>query len=290
MITLGYMSGAAVLRRGLLGGTAGFLLVLPAVIVLLLPLLLLLLPSSRDDFPRLGEEHAGVVDDVLETVGLDPDAAKGRRRHEFSGGQCQRISVARALVLDPKLLVCDEPVSALDVSVQAQVLNLLEDLKAKYDLTMIFIAHDLAVVKNISDRVAVVARLGKLCEVADPETLYNSPAHPYTRALLEAVPVPDPSVSTDRPPVRGEPARCCPQRVPVPPRCPRAEERCAEVEPLMREVGPGQFVACHFPLVGEQTAHCRRRDGGGAGHGAGPRAIISALLALTLVAGAAGRR
>ena len=141
------------------------------------------------------------------------------------------------------------------MSVQAQVLNLLEELKSKYDLTMVFIAHDLAVVKNISDRVAVMY-LGKLCEVADPSTLYANPAHPYTRALLEAVPVPDPSVSTERPPVRGEPASPV-----LPPsgcrfrtRCPRAEERCAEVEPQMREVNPGQFVACHFPLVGEQLA------------------------------------
>ena len=252
MITLGYMSGLLFFGGGLLGGTAGFLLVLPAVIVLLLPLLLLLL-LGRDDFPRLGEEHSKVVDDVLETVGLDPDAAKGRRRHEFSGGQCQRISVARALVLDPKLLVCDEPVSALDVSVQAQVLNLLEDLKAKYDLTMIFIAHDLAVVKNISDRVAVMY-LGKLCEVADPETLYNSPAHPYASTARGSPGAR--SVGQHRSPAReGEPASPV-----LPPagagstRSVRERRRCAEVEPLMREVGPGQFVACHFPLVGEQTA------------------------------------
>ena len=156
-------------------------------------------------------------------------------------------------MLDPKLLVCDEPVSALDVSVQAQVLNLLEDLKAKYDLTMIFIAHDLAVVKNISDRVAVMY-LGKLCEVADPETLYNSPAHPY-REHCSSSPSAR-SVGQHRSPAREGRARLTGV---APSGCRfhrgvRERRRCAEVEPLMREVGPGQFVACHFPLVGEQTA------------------------------------
>ena len=136
------------------------------------------------------------MDEVLTSVGLDPDVARAKRPHEFSGGQCQRISIARALVLDPKLIICDEPVSALDVSVQAQILNLLEDMKARYGLTLVFIAHDLAVVKNVSDRVAVMY-LGKLCEVAPPDLLYERPAHPYTEALIKSIPVPDPEVRPD---------------------------------------------------------------------------------------------
>ncbi|MFO1537775.1 MAG: ABC transporter ATP-binding protein, partial [Actinomycetota bacterium] len=135
------------------------------------------------------------VDEVLEAVGIDP-ANASRRPHEFSGGQCQRISIARAVVTEPKLIICDEPVSALDVSVQAQILNLLEDMKARYGLTLVFIAHDLAVVKNVSDRVMVMY-LGKVCEVAAPDSLYASPAHPYTAALLAAIPVPDPGVRPD---------------------------------------------------------------------------------------------
>ncbi len=134
---------------------------------------------------------------MLGAVGLDPDTARNRRPHEFSGGQCQRISIARAVITDPKLIICDEPVSALDVSVQAQILNLLEEMKQRYDLTMLFIAHDLAVVKNVSDRVAVMY-LGKLCEIGAPDPLYASPAHPYTAALLAAIPVPDPSSTTRR--------------------------------------------------------------------------------------------
>ena len=151
-------------------------------------------------------------------VGLDPDTTRNRRPHEFSGGQCQRISIARAVITDPKLIICDEPVSALDVSVQAQILNLLEDMKQRYKLTMLFIAHDLAVVKNVSDRVAVMY-LGKLCEVGAPDVLYAQPAHPYTAALLAAIPVPDPGVTARRhagarrrDPVEPEPA----ERVPVP--------------------------------------------------------------------------
>ncbi|MET0728785.1 MAG: ABC transporter ATP-binding protein, partial [Acidimicrobiales bacterium] len=120
---------------------------------------------------------------VLEAVGIDPETARDKRPHEFSGGQCQRISIARSLVVDPKLVICDEPVSALDVSVQAQILNLLEDMKHRYGLTLMFIAHDLAVVKNISDRVAVMY-LGKICEVGTPDDVYGRPAHPYTAALL----------------------------------------------------------------------------------------------------------
>ena len=133
---------------------------------------------------------------VFEDVGLDYEAAADRRPHQFSGGQCQRICIARALVLDPKMIICDEPVSALDVSVQAQVLNLLEELKARYGLTIVFIAHDLAVVKNMSDRVAVMY-LGKICEVAPSDDLYKDPAHPYTDALLKSIPVPDPTVRPD---------------------------------------------------------------------------------------------
>jgi len=198
------------------------------------------------------------IDAVLTTVGLDPASARDRRPHEFSGGQCQRISIARALITDPKLVICDEPVSALDVSVQAQILNLLADMKARYGLTLVFIAHDLAVVKNVSDRVAVMY-LGKLCEVGPPDTLYARPAHPYTEALLAAIPEPDP---TRRPEpgdlLRGElpsptrPPSGCRFRT----RCPRAQAICSEVEPVLRPAPatPGdpaaradQYVACHFP-------------------------------------------
>ena len=139
------------------------------------------------------DEQRRQVEATLEAVGIDADAVRGRRAHQFSGGQCQRICIARSLMLDPKLLICDEPVSALDVSVQAQILNLLQDLKAQFGLTMLFIAHDLAVVKNVSDRVAVMY-LGKLCEVGSPDQLYERPTHPYTAALLASIPVPDPSV------------------------------------------------------------------------------------------------
>jgi peptide/nickel transport system ATP-binding protein len=196
------------------------------------------------------EERAEKVDQMLLTVGMDPDVARGRRPFQFSGGQCQRISIARAVITEPKLIVCDEPVSALDVSVQAQILNLLEDMKAQYGLTMIFIAHDLAVVKNISDRVAVMY-LGRLCEVGDPDVLYAQPAHPYTAALLSAIPVPDPSVRPDeRQTLAGEipsplaPPSGCRFRT----RCPRADQVCKDEVPEMAQVAPDQFVACHHPL------------------------------------------
>ncbi len=179
--------------------------------------------------------------------------AADRRPHQFSGGQCQRICIARALVLEPKLIICDEPVSALDVSVQAQVLNLLEDLKQRYGLTLMFIAHDLAVVKNVSDRVGVMY-LGKLCEVAPSDALYAHPAHPYTDILLKSIPVPDPTVRPDPDSrIDGEipspvfPPSGCRFRT----RCPRVQERCAVEEPLVRAVEPGHFVACHFPLIGD---------------------------------------
>jgi peptide/nickel transport system ATP-binding protein len=194
------------------------------------------------------------VEEVLEVVGLDPEIAGPKRPHQFSGGQCQRISIARALVLDPKLIICDEPVSALDVSVQAQILNLLEDMKARYGLTLVFIAHDLAVVKNVSDRVAVMY-LGKICEVARPDQLYSTPAHPYTHALLSAIPVPDPALASQRgvelqgdPPSPVNPPSGCRFRT----RCPRATELCAEEEPSLRPVagqGTDHVVACHHPLV-----------------------------------------
>jgi peptide/nickel transport system ATP-binding protein len=197
------------------------------------------------------------VDELLAAVGLDPDTARDRRPHEFSGGQCQRISIARAVITDPSLMICDEPVSALDVSVQAQILNLLEEMKRRYDLTMLFIAHDLAVVKNVSDRVAVMY-LGKLCEVGAPDVLYAQPAHPYTAALLAAIPVPDPGAAPDDTRALGgeipsniDPPSGCRFRT----RCPKAQARCAEEEPEIRNVGPDQFVACHFPLTpGEKIA------------------------------------
>ncbi len=198
-------------------------------------------------------ERRARVDEALEAVGLDPAVARDKRPHEFSGGQCQRICIARSLVLEPKLVICDEPVSALDVSVQAQILNLLEDLKQRYGLTLVFITHDLAVVKNVSDRVAVMY-LGKVCELADPDRLYAAPAHPYSAALLSAIPVPDPNVPAgssglvagDLPSPVNPPSGCRFRT-----RCPRAEDRCALEEPRIREVADGQYVACHFPLVGD---------------------------------------
>src|SRR3954451_12075574 len=144
---------------------------------------------------KIGDEQSreAKVREVLETVGLDYDTQAHRRPHEFSGGQCQRISIAPVLVLHPKGIICDEPVSARDVSVQAQILNLLEDMKQRYGLTLIFIAHDLAVIKNISDRVAVMY-LGRLCEVGPSDELYQNPSHHYTAALLASIPVPDPAI------------------------------------------------------------------------------------------------
>ncbi len=146
--------------------------------------------------PKDGDDQWAKVSEMLDAVGIDPDVARYKRPHEFSGGQCQRISIARALVMEPELIICDEPVSALDVSVQAQILNLLEDLKAKYGLTLVFIAHDLAVVKNISDRVAVMY-LGKMCELSESDELYAHPAHPYTRLLMDSHPEPNPEAEID---------------------------------------------------------------------------------------------
>jgi peptide/nickel transport system ATP-binding protein len=196
------------------------------------------------------EKRKQLVDEVLSAVGLDPAIVTGRLPHEFSGGQCQRICIARALILNPEFIVCDEPVSALDVSIRAQILNLLEEMKARFGLTLLFIAHDLAVVKAVSDRVAVMY-LGRLCEVGPSEQLFAKPAHPYTALLIEAIPVPDPNVRpTETVPV-GEPPS------PIAPpsgcrfrtRCPRAEARCSAEVPQLRAVASGQFAACHYPLI-----------------------------------------
>jgi peptide/nickel transport system ATP-binding protein len=189
------------------------------------------------------------VREVLTAVGLDADLVSGRLPHEFSGGQCQRISIARALILEPQFVICDEPVSALDVSIRAQILNLLEDMKRRYGLTLLFIAHDLAVVKAVSDRIAVMY-LGKLCEVGPTEQLFARPAHPYTALLLEAIPVPDPTVkpavniAVGEPPSPLAPPSGCRFRT----RCPRADKTCAELVPELRELGGGRFAACHHPL------------------------------------------
>lgn len=196
---------------------------------------------------------------MLAEVNLDYDAVSWRHPYEFSIGQCQRISIARALMLNPRVVVCDEPVSALDVSVQAQILNLLEDMKSRYGLTLIFISHDLAVVKNVSDRIMVMF-LGKTCEIASADQLYAAPAHPYTRALLMAAVISSKALNrsaaaalggaeeegeseTEMPsPVR--PPSGCRYRT----RCPRAEALCAEKEPVMRQIGEDHYVACHFPI------------------------------------------
>jgi oligopeptide transport system ATP-binding protein len=195
-----------------------------------------------------GKEKKERVADLLEMVGLDP-AFMNRYPHEFSGGQRQRIGLARALALNPDMIICDEPISALDVSIQAQVVNLLEDLQERLGLTYIFIAHDLSMVRHISDRVAVMY-LGKIVELTDRDSLYNNPLHPYTQALLSAVPVPDPVVEEKRQRILLEGDLPSPANPPhgcnFNTRCPRAIDVCFEAEPEFIEVGEEHYCACHL--------------------------------------------
>ena len=193
-------------------------------------------------------ERKAKVNDLLQSVGLDPEIVSDRKPTEFSGGQCQRISIARALALEPKLLVCDEPVSSLDVSIQAQILNILQDMKQRYGLSLLFISHDLSVVRTISDRI-VVMYLGKVCEVATPDTLSERPRHHYTHALVSSVPIPDPTKKNRRAILQGEPPSPTnpPSGCRFRTRCPAATELCATEEPHLREMGGGDYVACHHP-------------------------------------------
>ena len=195
-----------------------------------------------------GAERERIIHDLLKRVGLNEDHAS-RYPHEFSGGQRQRIGIARALAVDPKFIICDEPISALDVSIQAQVVNMLADLQEELGLTYLFIAHDLSMVRYISDRVGVMY-LGNLVEVSETENLYDRPLHPYTEALLSAIPVPNPDVAkaNERIKLEGEipspinPPSGCKFRT----RCPYAMDRCAVEVPALKEVEPGHFVACHL--------------------------------------------
>lgn len=202
--------------------------------------------------------HAGTraqrrrrVDEVLDMVGLNPDTYGERRPRQLSGGQCQRVAIARALTLDPALIICDEAVSSLDVLIQAQVLNLFEQLRTELGLSYLFISHDLALVKQVSDRVGVM-HLGEICEIGPAESLYRQPRHPYTVALLDSIPTPDPTTAVSRPTaaIQGDPPS------PIDPpkgcrfhtRCPRVQQRCATEAPQLRRVGDDHYVACHYPV------------------------------------------
>jgi oligopeptide transport system ATP-binding protein len=191
-------------------------------------------------------ERRRKVADLLDRVGLPADSA-ARFAHEFSGGQRQRIGIARAIALEPDLVICDEPISALDVSVQAQVVNMLEDLQAELGLTYLFITHDLSMVRHISDRIGVMY-LGRIVELAPSADLYHRPSHPYTRALLSAIPVPDPEAARAAEPMQGE----IPSPIDIPSgcrfrtRCPMAKDICARVDPPLTDVGGGHLSACHF--------------------------------------------
>ncbi|MGM7699109.1 ABC transporter ATP-binding protein [Microbacterium sp. A84] len=187
------------------------------------------------------------VDAMLRSVGMDPDRIGDRRASEFSGGQCQRIAIARAMVMRPQVLVCDEPVASLDVSVQAQVVNLLQEMKEQYGLAMLFISHDLSVVRGISDRVAVMY-LGRIVEIGEVDQIYDRPRHPYTRALLDSVPVPDPAAPArgvalggDLPSPMAPPSGCRFRT-----RCPLAQDICARETPALQKTPEGQLSACHF--------------------------------------------
>lgn len=210
---------------------------------------------------REGARDEDRLRQLLTSVGLNPEQVWDRRPSEMSGGQCQRVSIARALAVQPQMIICDEPVSALDVSVQAQILNLLEDAKDRYGLSLVFIAHDLAVVNSISDRILVMY-LGKVCEVAGPASLVGFARHPYTRLLLASVPEPDPDIADQPIDAVGE----LPSPIDPPlgcrfhTRCPRATARCSTEEPVLRPMDDGHWVACHHPYEEPVSLVGRRAD------------------------------